>query len=130
MCGCCQGVQRLTPMVVANRPGLSALAYRVGTHPSFLESMKAKIESEGGEVKEPDALFQSGLDRKLSDWKYDEKQVKKRLEREEKAKKERKEAHEQKMADEKFYLPQSQAQKLYSRLIRNQQQRKMQSANI
>jgi predicted phage baseplate assembly protein len=44
-CGCCEGIQRLTPMPAANRPGLDALAYRVGTHASFLETMKARLST-------------------------------------------------------------------------------------
>lgn len=42
-CGCCEGTQLLTPQPVANRPGLDALAYRVGTHAAFLETMKARL---------------------------------------------------------------------------------------
>jgi predicted phage baseplate assembly protein len=45
-CGCCEGVERLTPVSTANRPGLDALVYRVGTHASFLETMRARISSE------------------------------------------------------------------------------------
>jgi predicted phage baseplate assembly protein len=37
----------LTPQTIANRPGLDALAYRVGTHSSFLETMKARLSSSG-----------------------------------------------------------------------------------
>src|SRR3954466_8129347 len=44
-CGCCTGVEVLTPAPVANRPGLSALAYRVGTHARFLASMQARLSS-------------------------------------------------------------------------------------
>src|SRR4051794_3524155 len=44
-CGCCTGVEGLTPAPVANRPGLSALAYRVGTHARFLASMQARLSS-------------------------------------------------------------------------------------
>ncbi|HVT57250.1 MAG TPA: putative baseplate assembly protein [Thermoanaerobaculia bacterium] len=44
-CGCCAGTEPLTPQVVANRPSLDALAYRVGTHSSFLETMKAALSS-------------------------------------------------------------------------------------
>src|SRR5712691_3392342 len=40
-CGCCAGVTTLTPASLENSPGLSALAYRVGTHGSFKETMKA-----------------------------------------------------------------------------------------
>lgn len=42
-CGCCQGVQALTPAVIINRPGLSQIAYRVGTHGSFLATMQAAL---------------------------------------------------------------------------------------
>jgi hypothetical protein len=42
-CGCCEGIQILTPLPTANRPGLSALNYRVGMHGSFLETMKARL---------------------------------------------------------------------------------------
>jgi predicted phage baseplate assembly protein len=43
--GCCEGVEILTPLQTVNRPGLDALAYRVGTHATFLESMKARLSS-------------------------------------------------------------------------------------
>jgi predicted phage baseplate assembly protein len=42
-CDCCEGIQILTPQPTANRPGLAALAYRVGTHAAFLETMKARL---------------------------------------------------------------------------------------
>lgn len=42
-CGCCEGVEILTPKSVANQPNLYTLAYRVGTHASFLETMKARL---------------------------------------------------------------------------------------
>lgn len=48
-CGCCEGVEIITPTSVANQPGFSTLAYRVGTHASFLETMKARL----GESKFP-----------------------------------------------------------------------------
>ena len=44
-CGCCEGVDVLTPGSTANRPGLPMLAYRVGTHGSFLDSMLARLSS-------------------------------------------------------------------------------------
>ena len=52
-CDCCEGTKRLTPASVANRPGLSALAYRVGTHARFLETMKARLSSLIVEVLDP-----------------------------------------------------------------------------
>src|SRR5581483_3632695 len=44
-CGCCAGVEAVTPLSVANRPGLGALVYRVGTHATFFETMKARLAS-------------------------------------------------------------------------------------
>lgn len=46
-CGCCEGAEPLTPQSIANRPGLDALAYRAGTHSSFLETMRARLSSSG-----------------------------------------------------------------------------------
>lgn len=45
ICGCCEGLDKLTPVSTANRPGLDALVYRVGTHASFMESMLACLSS-------------------------------------------------------------------------------------
>ena len=42
-CGCCSGVAQHTPLEVENRPGLSAIAYRVGVHGDFLASMIAAL---------------------------------------------------------------------------------------
>lgn len=42
-CGCCEGAEILTPGQVANPPGLYSLGYRVGTHATFLETMKARL---------------------------------------------------------------------------------------
>ncbi|MFO1339070.1 MAG: putative baseplate assembly protein [Burkholderiaceae bacterium] len=42
-CGCCEGTQVLTPTTIHNRPGLPSLAYRVGTHGAFFETMKARL---------------------------------------------------------------------------------------
>lgn len=42
-CGCCEGTRKITPVATANRPGLEALNYRVGTHGSFFETMKARL---------------------------------------------------------------------------------------
>jgi hypothetical protein len=45
LCGCCEGIKRLTPIVIVNRPGLDALVYRAGTHTSFLETMLARLSA-------------------------------------------------------------------------------------
>jgi hypothetical protein len=42
-CECCEGIRRLTPAPLYNRPGLPALAYRVGTQARFKTSMLAGI---------------------------------------------------------------------------------------
>lgn len=42
-CGCCAGVADRTPQAIENRPGLSAIAYRAGTHGDFLASMLAGL---------------------------------------------------------------------------------------
>ena len=43
LCGCCAGVGPETPQIITNRPGLSAIAYRVGTHGTFKASMLAAL---------------------------------------------------------------------------------------
>src|SRR6476469_2737293 len=45
-CGCCDAVQTVTPTLPDNRPGLSALPYRAGTHGRFRESMLARLSSQ------------------------------------------------------------------------------------
>jgi hypothetical protein len=44
-CGCCEGVEILTPAPVANRPGLPALSFRAGTHATFMATMLARLSS-------------------------------------------------------------------------------------
>jgi homeodomain-containing protein len=44
-CGCCNGAEPVTPIAIANRPGLSALAYRAGTYASFFETMMARLSN-------------------------------------------------------------------------------------
>lgn len=45
-CDCCEGLEPLTPLSTANRPGLEQLSYRIGTHATFLETMKARLSRE------------------------------------------------------------------------------------
>jgi Baseplate J-like protein len=52
-CGCCAGIEVVTPETEANRPGLPAMAYRVGTHGTFLESMLARLSTLS--INTPDA---------------------------------------------------------------------------
>jgi hypothetical protein len=42
-CGCCEGIEPLTPASIENPPGLSAIAYRIGTHATFKETMLAGL---------------------------------------------------------------------------------------
>ena len=42
-CGCGAGLAVTTPATVSNRPGLSAIAYRVGTHALFKQTMLARL---------------------------------------------------------------------------------------
>jgi hypothetical protein len=44
-CGCCTGVEVVTPQPEANRPGLPALTYRTGTYATFFESMVARLSN-------------------------------------------------------------------------------------
>ncbi|HEY44890.1 MAG TPA: hypothetical protein G4O11_12995, partial [Anaerolineae bacterium] len=38
-CGCCEIGISPTPEKIQNRPGLSAISYRIGTYPSFKQAM-------------------------------------------------------------------------------------------
>jgi hypothetical protein len=42
-CGCCEGITTETPAAIYNRPGLSAVAYRIGTYHQFRESLLAAL---------------------------------------------------------------------------------------
>lgn len=44
-CGCCEGVKAITPEAEKNLRGLASLAYRVGTHATFVETMRAALPS-------------------------------------------------------------------------------------
>jgi hypothetical protein len=44
-CGCCGGIEQLTPEALYNRPGLQELVYRIGRHSSFKESMLAQLST-------------------------------------------------------------------------------------
>jgi len=46
-CGCCEGISAETPSRIQNRPGLSAIAYRVGTHAEFRETHHARLSGSG-----------------------------------------------------------------------------------
>src|SRR5262249_40823880 len=42
-CGCAERGTAFTPSPIANRPGLPALAYRIGTYATFFAAMKARL---------------------------------------------------------------------------------------
>ena len=42
-CGCCSGTGVETPLALYNRPGLAAIAYRVGAYASFRRSLLARL---------------------------------------------------------------------------------------
>lgn len=42
-CGCCSGTQAATPRNVENRPGLSAIRYRVGEHADFRATLLSRL---------------------------------------------------------------------------------------
>jgi predicted phage baseplate assembly protein len=42
-CGCCEGLAVRTPGLIENRPGLTAIAYRIGTYASFKQTMLARL---------------------------------------------------------------------------------------
>lgn len=44
-CGCCIGLGAATPVEVFNRPGLSVVQYRVGTHALFKSTMLARLSA-------------------------------------------------------------------------------------
>ncbi len=56
-CGCCEGTGPLTPALIENPSGLSAIAYRIGTHATFKETMLAGLsrrrELDGLTTREP-----------------------------------------------------------------------------
>ena len=44
-CGCCAGLSAATPVEVFNRPGLSAVQYRTGTHALLKSTMLARLSA-------------------------------------------------------------------------------------
>src|SRR5262245_54133331 len=46
-CGCCEGISSETPASIGNRPGLQAIAYRIGTHSQFKDTMLARLSASG-----------------------------------------------------------------------------------
>jgi baseplate J-like protein len=46
-CGCCEGIEDQTPVLIENPPGLTLLACRVGTHSRFKQSMQVDLTRDG-----------------------------------------------------------------------------------
>ncbi|MBU1059878.1 MAG: putative baseplate assembly protein [Proteobacteria bacterium] len=44
-CGCCAGISNQAPVVIHNRPGLTAIAYRIGNHATILASLLAGLSA-------------------------------------------------------------------------------------
>src|SRR5262249_2348691 len=44
-CGCCAADGKQTPEVIDNRPGLSAIGYRIGTHSRFKATALARLSA-------------------------------------------------------------------------------------
>ena len=47
-CGCCEGDEASTPLSLENLPGKPALAYRAGTHATFVETMRVGLAQPEG----------------------------------------------------------------------------------
>jgi hypothetical protein len=61
-CGCCAGIHAETPRLVANRPGLSMISYRVGDHGSFKRSMLADLRRTNVNTRDDDDFSVALLD--------------------------------------------------------------------
>jgi hypothetical protein len=55
-CGCCAGIQIITPESEVNPPGMSSLSYRVGTYATFYETMLARLSTLQLTIPSPDGL--------------------------------------------------------------------------
>ncbi len=42
-CACCSGIDAVTPQRITNPPGLSQVAYRMGRHGDYVESMRSRL---------------------------------------------------------------------------------------
>lgn len=49
-CSCCEGLSKETPLQVYNRPGLSAISYRIGDHEEFKKSLLNSLSTSGHKV--------------------------------------------------------------------------------
>ena len=51
LCGCCEGLEAVTPRPISNRPRLSALARRVGEYADFYETLLSRISTQWVDVE-------------------------------------------------------------------------------
>ena len=68
-CGCCTPNAPLTPVAIGNRPGLSAVACRVGTFGSFRETMLDAIAGT------PELALRGSFDAKHSNYRLEVRQM-------------------------------------------------------
>ena len=65
-CDCCEAIDEVTPETIDNAPSLDAIAYRIGTHATFLESMRSQLSRNpllaGLTTRQPDDPTMSLLD--------------------------------------------------------------------
>lgn len=54
-CSCSERKEKLWPNTITNKPGLKMLSYRIGTHGSFMETMKESISEFSLDIKEGSA---------------------------------------------------------------------------
>ena len=54
-CGCCEGIQVVTPRPIFNRPGLGALSRRVGEYADFYETLLARLSAQWVDVEKDQA---------------------------------------------------------------------------
>lgn len=50
-CGCCEGLEPVTPLIIFNRPGLKALRRRVGEYSDFYETLLSRITTQWVDVE-------------------------------------------------------------------------------
>ena len=69
-CGCCEGVDVVTPAPVENRPGLAQIGYRIGRYAEFRASQLARLYSGTKRLLNPHE-YPVGLEPALFDLKTD-----------------------------------------------------------
>jgi hypothetical protein len=54
-CGCCEGLEPVTPLAIFNRPGLAALTRRVGEYGDFYETLLSRITTQYVDIEKNEA---------------------------------------------------------------------------